>query len=69
MRWSDERKDTRCVHKKKDTSRSQNGSVCRGTVPYPAFTLGNGGTRNGTCGRYYQYGKPLFKISAVELSA
>ena len=35
-------------------------SVCRGTVPYPAFTLGNGGTRNGTCGRHYQYRKPLF---------
>ena len=27
MRWSDERKDKRCVHKKEDTSRSQNGSV------------------------------------------
>ena len=40
MRWSDERKDKRCVHKKEDTSLSQNGSVCGGTLPYPAFTLG-----------------------------
>ena len=30
-------------------------------IPYNySFTLGNGGTRNGTCGRHYQYRKPLF---------
>ena len=29
MRWSDERKDKRCVHKKEDFPLSQNGSVCR----------------------------------------
>ena len=27
MRWSDERKDKRCVHKKEDFPLSQNGSV------------------------------------------
>ena len=43
-RWSDERKDTECVHKKEDTSRSQNGSVRGGTLPYPAFTSGAGGS-------------------------
>ena len=41
MRWSDERKDKRCVHKKEDFPLSQNGSVCRGTLPYPAFTSGD----------------------------
>ncbi len=55
--------------RKKDIPLSQNGSVCRGTFPYPAFTFGNGGTRNGTCGRHYQHREPLFQISAVELSA
>ena len=41
MRWSDERKDKKCVHKKEDTPLSQNGSVRRGTFPYPAFTSGD----------------------------
>ncbi len=35
MRWSDERKDKRCVHKKEDFPLSQNGSVRGGTLPYP----------------------------------
>ena len=34
MRWSDERKDKRCVHKKEDFPLSQNGSVRGGTLPY-----------------------------------
>ncbi|CCL92497.1 hypothetical protein BN190_360003 [Clostridioides difficile T14] len=38
MRWSDERKDTECVHKKEDVPLSQDNGVCRGTFPYPAFT-------------------------------
>ncbi|CAG9715643.1 hypothetical protein CNEO_350028 [Clostridium neonatale] len=59
MRWSDERKDKRCVHKKEDTSRSQNGSVCRGTLPYPAFTSGDGGSCDGACGRYHKRRKSL----------
>ncbi|TQX73075.1 hypothetical protein D1N53_20855, partial [Clostridioides difficile] len=62
MRWSDERKDKRCVHKKEDTSRSQNGSVRGGTLSYPAFTFGDGGSCNGTCRRYYQCRKSLLKI-------
>ncbi len=36
MRWSDERKGKRCVHKKEDFPLSQNGSVRGGTLPYPA---------------------------------
>ena len=47
MRWSDERKDKRCVHKKEDFSLSQNGSVRGGTLPYPAFTSGDGGSCDG----------------------
>ena len=47
MRWSDERKDKRCVHKKEDTSLSQNGSVRGGTLPYPAFTFGDGSSCDG----------------------
>ena len=47
MRWSDERKDKRCVHKKEDFPLSQNGSVRGGTLPYPAFTSGDGGSCNG----------------------
>mgnify|MGYP000688887431 CR=1 FL=1 len=47
MRWSDERKDKRCVHKKEDFPLSQNGSVCRGTLPYPAFTSGDGAHATG----------------------
>ena len=69
MRWSDERKDKRCVHKKEDTSLSQNGSVCRGTLPYPALTSGDGGSCDGACGRYHKRRKSLLKISAVELPA
>ena len=41
MRWSDERKDKRCVHKKEDTSLSQNGSVRGGTLPYPKLDFIN----------------------------
>ena len=41
MRWSYERKDKRCVHKKVDFLLSQNGSVRGGTLPYPAFTSGD----------------------------
>ena len=41
MRWSDERKDKRCIHKKEDFPLSQNGSVRGGTLPYPAFTSGD----------------------------
>ncbi|EQI30825.1 hypothetical protein QOO_0375, partial [Clostridioides difficile Y165] len=51
MRWSDERKDTECVHKKEDFPLSQNGSVRGGTLPYPAFTSGDGGSCDGACGR------------------
>ena len=69
MRWSDERKDKRCVHKKEDFQLSQNGSVCRGTFPYPAFTLGDGGSCDGTCGRYHKRRKSLLKISAFQLPA
>ena len=47
MRWSDERKDKRCVHKKEDFPRSQNGSVRGGTLPYPAFTFGDGAHATG----------------------
>lgn len=59
MRWSDERKDKRCVHKKEDTSLSQNGSVRGGTLPYPAFTSGDGGSCDGACGRYHKRRKSL----------
>mgnify|MGYP002229524370 FL=1 len=69
MRWSDERKDKRCVHKKEDFSLSQNGSVCRGTLPYPAFTSGDGGSCDGARGRYHKRRKSLLKISAIELPA
>ncbi len=41
------RKDTRCVHKKEDFPLSQNGSVRGGTLPYPAFTSGDGGSCDG----------------------
>ena len=61
MRWSDERKDKRCVHKKEDTSLSQNGSVRGGTFPYPAFTSGDGGSCDGAGGRYHKRRKSLFK--------
>ena len=47
MRWSDERKDKRCVHKKEDFPLSQNGSVRGGTLPYPAFTSGDGAHATG----------------------
>ena len=69
MRWSDERKDKRCVQKKEDFPLSQNGSVCRGTLPYPAFTFGDGGSCDGACGRYHKRRKSLLQISAVELPA
>lgn len=69
MRWSDERKDTECVHKKEDTSLSQNGSVRGGTFPYPAFTSGDGGSCDGACGRYHKRRKSIFKISAFQLPA
>ena len=39
---------------KEDFPLSQNGSVCRGTFPYPAFTLGDGGSCDGACGRYHK---------------
>ena len=54
MRWSDERKDKRCIHKKEDFPLSQNGSVRRGTLPYPAFTSGDGSSCNGACGQYHK---------------
>ncbi len=64
MRWSDERKDKRCVHKKEDTSLSQNGSVRRGTLPYPAFTFGDGGScRRGLVDDTINARKSLLKIS------
>ena len=69
MRWSDERKDKRCVHKKEDTSLSQNGSVRGGTLPYPAFTFGDGGSCDGACGRYHKRRKSLLKISPFQLPA
>ena len=69
MRWSDERKDKRCVHKKEDTSLSQNGSVRGGTLPYPAFTSGDGGSCDGACGRYHKRRKSLLKISPFQLPA
>ncbi len=69
MRWSDERKDKRCVHKKEDFPLSQNGSVRGGTLPYPAFTSGDGGSCNGACGRYHKRRKSLLKISPFQLPA
>lgn len=69
MRWSDERKDKRCVHKKEDFPLSQNGSVRGGTLPYPAFTSGDGGSCDGACGRYHKRRKSLFKISPFQLPA
>ncbi len=57
-------KDKRCVHKKEDTSLSQNGSVRGGTLPYPAFTSGDGGSCDGACRRYHKRRKSLLKISA-----
>ena len=69
MRWSDERKDKRCVHKKEDFPLSQNGSVRGGTLPYPAFTFGDGGSCDGACRRYHKRRKSLFKISPFQLPA
>ena len=46
--------------KKEDFPLSQNGSVCRGTFPYPAFTSGDGGSCDGACGRYHKRRKSLF---------
>jgi len=69
MRWSDERKDKRCVHKKEDFPLSQNGSVRGGTLPYPAFTSGDGSSCDGACGRYHKRRKSLLKISAFQLPA
>ena len=48
---------------KEDTSLSQNGSVRGGTLPYPAFTFGDGGSCDGACGRYHKRRKSLLKIS------
>ncbi len=36
---------------------------CGGTLPYPAFTSGDGGSCDGACGRYHKRRKSLFKIS------
>ena len=51
------------------TSLCQNGSVRRGTFPYPAFTFGNGGSCDGACGRYHKRRKSLFQISPFQLPA
>ena len=59
----------RCVHKKEDFPLSQNGSVRGGTLPYPAFTSGDGGSCDGACGRYHKRRKSLLKISPFQLPA
>ena len=64
MRWSDERKDKRCVHKKEVFPLSQNGSVRGGLSAYPAFAFGDGGSCDGACGDDTdKHRKSIFKIS------
>ena len=55
--------------KRKILPLSQNGSVRGGTLPYPAFTFGDGGSCDGACRRYHKRRKSLLKISPFQLPA